>query len=127
MKQLTKAEGLELAFSLLQKIRQLTGGGAQFSLVSATTLMAALKNPGELQYDLLKEVGGLDASVLSRQLDLLDGHGRSKASASLKPLLVRKPSAMSRVNNVVEPTPEGDAFAEELVSFLNTKLTRLDR
>lgn len=127
MKHLTPTEASRIMFALLQKVRTSTGGGAQFSLATATTLFAALKNPGELQFDLLKEVGGVDASVFSRQIDILDGNGRSKAAEGMTPLLRRTFSATSRVNKQIELTPEGEVFAQEFAEYMNGLLERADR
>jgi hypothetical protein len=114
-------------FDLLQKVRTSTGGGGQLSLAATTTLFAAMKNPGELQFDLVKEVGGVTAAAISRQIDLLDGNTKTKAGESIPRLLQRDRADTSRVNNQINLTHEGVEFSKEFADFVNGLLERYSR
>lgn len=127
MKHLSPTEASRIMFALLQKVRTSTGGGGQLSLAATATLFAAMKNPGELQFDLLKEVGGVTAAAISRQIDLLDGNTKTKAGESIPRLLQRNRANTSRVNNQIDLTPEGEAFAKEFADFMNSLLERANR
>lgn len=127
MKHLTPTEAAKLMFALLQKVRTSTGGGAHLSLAATSTLFAAMKNPGELQFDLIKEVGGLSPAAISRQLDLLDGNTKTKAAENIPILISRSRANTSRVNNQVDLTPEGQKFAAEFADFFNRQIERAIR
>lgn len=124
MKHLTPTEASRIMFALLQKVRTSTGGGGQLSLAATTTLFAAMKNPGELQFDLVKEVGGVTAAAISRQIDLLDGNTKTKAGESIPRLLRRNRADTSRVNNQIDLTPEGAEFAKEFADYMSELLER---
>ena len=103
MKHLSPTEASKLMFDLLQKVRTSTGGGGQLSLAATTTLFAAMKNPGELQFDLVKEVGGVTAAAISRQIDLLDGKdGKLVWRGSDEQMLARSPNPADRSTAIRE-------------------------
>ena len=122
MKHLTPTDAARIMFALLQKIRRDTEGGSKFTLANASTLFAALKNPGALQTDIYKEVGGVKDSAISRQFDILEGRSRLDPSAPAPGLITRERSGASRVNNSIVLTPEGEKFAAEFAELFNRLL-----
>lgn len=127
MKHLTPTEASRIMFALLQKVRTSTNGGGQLSLAAVSTLFAVMKNPGELQFDLIKEVGGVSAAAISRQIDLLDGNTKTKAGEQIPRLVRRDRADTSRVNNKLNLTPEGEQFAREFADYFNKLLERAAR
>jgi DNA-binding MarR family transcriptional regulator len=122
MKHLTSTDAARIMFALLQKVRRDTEGGAKFTLSNAATLFAALKNPGALQTDIYKEVGGIKDSAISRQFDLLEGRTRLDADGPSTGLITRARDGRTRTNNAILLTAEGEKFAAEFADLFNKLL-----
>ncbi|MBB5357560.1 DNA-binding MarR family transcriptional regulator [Rhodanobacter sp. ANJX3] len=122
MTHLTPTDASRIMFALLQKIRRDVEGGSKFTLANASTLFAALKNPGALQTDIYREVGGVKDSAISRQFDLLEGRSRLTPDAPSTGLITRERSGASRTNNAIVLTPEGEKFAAEFAELFNRLL-----
>ncbi|MBB6185750.1 hypothetical protein [Rhodanobacter sp. MP7CTX1] len=123
MKHLTSTDAARIMFSLIQKVRRDTEGGAKFTLSNAATLFAALKNPGALQTDIYKEVGGIKDSAISRQFDLLEGRARlDDSDGPSTGLITRARDGRSRTNNAILLTAEGEKFAAEFADLFNKLL-----
>lgn len=83
------------------------------------SLLAALKNPGTLQSDLLAEVGGVKDTALSRQLDILECVERPGFSVTGKRLVRREKNPRYRASNDIYLTEEGERFARDFATYFN--------
>lgn len=120
---LTSTDAARVALSLIQFIRSRTAAGANFSLANLATLLAICENPGSLQPDIAKAVGGIGEGTLTRHIHMLSGIKRTEDSERMPTLTYTQRNTQSRRLNDVFLTPEGEAFAAELALYFSRLLT----
>lgn len=122
---LTPTDTARFLLLLLQHIRTKTDMGPSFTLSNLVTLLAVCENPGSLQPDIAKAVGGIDTATLSRHLNMLGGIKRTDSDTAMTPLVSTDRNPVNRRLNDVFLTKEGEQFANELSTYCNRTLNRM--
>lgn len=121
---LSPTDAARIALSLVQYLRQETEAGANFTVANLATLLAVCENPGSLQPDIAKAVGGVGEGTLTRHLNMLSGIGRTADAAQMPALTRTERNVQSRRLNDVFLTPEGESFAAGLAKYFSRLLSR---
>lgn len=121
----TPADSSHILLALVQFLRKRLKVGPGFSLANLATLLAVAENPGVLQADIEKAVGGVDSATLTRHLNMLAGLKRADSDVTVLPVVRTERNALNRRLNDVYLTPAGEKLMAELATQFNRLLTRV--